>query len=90
MWLDPIVKETRELRKQYASGCNNDADKIFEDIVKRQGASTRKRVAFPARKPKSEKMSHSKKEQVDNKKTSCFHDFNRCHHRRYAVYAKPD
>jgi hypothetical protein len=55
MWQDPIVKETRELRKQYASRFKNDADAIFEDILKRQTASKRKRVAFPARKPKPEK-----------------------------------
>lgn len=55
MWQDPIVKETRELRKQYASRFKNDADAIFEDILKRQEASKRKRLTFPARKPKSEK-----------------------------------
>jgi hypothetical protein len=55
MWQDPIVKETRELRKQYASKFKNDADAIFEDILKRQEESKRKRVAFPARKPKKEK-----------------------------------
>jgi hypothetical protein len=35
MWQDPIVKETRELRKQYASKFKHDADAIFEDILKR-------------------------------------------------------
>lgn len=55
MWKDPIVKETRELRKQYASMFKNDADAIFEDIIKRQEVSKRKRVTFPARKPKSKK-----------------------------------
>ncbi len=55
MWKDPIVMETRELRKQYASKFNNDADLIFEDILKRQKASGRKRVAFPARRPKVRK-----------------------------------
>jgi hypothetical protein len=55
MWEDPIVKETRELRKQYASLFNNDPDAIFDDILKRQKASKRKRVAFPARKPISGK-----------------------------------
>lgn len=55
MWQDPIVKETRELRKQYASKFKNDADAIFEDILKRQEVSKQKRVTFPARKPKSEK-----------------------------------
>ncbi len=55
MWQDPIVKETRELRKQYASKFKNDADAIFEDILNRQEVSKRKRVKFPARKPKAEK-----------------------------------
>jgi len=55
MWQDPIVKETRELRKQYASRFNNDPNAIFEDILKRQKASERKRAAFPARKPKPQK-----------------------------------
>jgi hypothetical protein len=53
MWQDPIVKETRELRKEYASRFNNDADAIFEDILKRQKASEKKRFSFPSRKPKS-------------------------------------
>ncbi len=57
MWQDPIVKETRELRKQYADKFNNDADSIFEDILKRQKSSNRKRFSFPARKPKSGKIS---------------------------------
>jgi hypothetical protein len=55
MWEDPIVKETRDLRKKYASKFNNDPDAIFEDILKRQKISKRKLISFPARKPKSEK-----------------------------------
>lgn len=55
MWQDPIVKETRELRKQYAEKFNNDADLIFEDILKRQKGSKSKRFSFPPRKPKSGK-----------------------------------
>lgn len=50
MWEDPIVKETRELREEYASKFKHDADAIFEDILKRQAKSGRKRVVFPARK----------------------------------------
>jgi hypothetical protein len=53
MWQDPIVKETRELRIQYAEQFNHDPDAIFEDIRKRQEKSQRKRVAFAARKVKS-------------------------------------
>ncbi len=55
MWEDPIVKETRELRKKYAAKFNNAPDAVFEDILKRQEVSKRKRISFPARKPKSEK-----------------------------------
>jgi hypothetical protein len=55
MWEDPVVKETRELRKQYASKFKNDADAIFDDIIKRQAASKQRRVNFPARKPRSER-----------------------------------
>jgi hypothetical protein len=53
MWRDPIVKETRELREQYAAKFEHDPDAIFEDILKRQEESERKRVTFPSRKPKS-------------------------------------
>ncbi len=53
MWQDPIVKETRELRDLYASQFNHDADAIFKDIYNRQNKSERKKVTFPARKPKS-------------------------------------
>ena len=52
MWQDPIVKETRELRKKYGEQFKHDPDAIFEDICIRQEKSGRKRVAFPARKPK--------------------------------------
>ena len=55
MWDDPIVKQTRGLRNKYASKFQNDPDAIFEDILKRQEISKRKRLSFPARKPKSEK-----------------------------------
>ena len=52
MWQDPIVKETRELRRQYADKFNNDVDSIFEDILKRQKDSKLKRFSFPPREPK--------------------------------------
>jgi hypothetical protein len=51
MWRDPIVKETRELRDQYAAKFKNDLDAIFEDILNRQEKSERKWVTFPSRKP---------------------------------------
>ena len=53
MWQDPIVKETRELREQYAMQFKHDLDAIFEDIRNRQKKSERKCVSFAARTPKS-------------------------------------
>ncbi|MBO0614446.1 MAG: hypothetical protein RL122_614 [Pseudomonadota bacterium] len=50
MWQDPIIKETRELRNQYAAQFNHDLDAIFEDIKKRQEKSKRKQVSFSPRK----------------------------------------
>lgn len=55
MWHDPIVKETRELREQYAAQFKHDLDAVFEDICNRQEESERERVSFPSRKPKSMK-----------------------------------
>jgi hypothetical protein len=52
MWQDPIVKETRELREQYAARFKHDADAIFEDICKRQQKKNKKLVSFSPRKPK--------------------------------------
>ena len=52
MWQDPIVKETRELRKQYAVQFKHNPDAIFKDIRKRQEKSGRKCVSFPSRRPK--------------------------------------
>ena len=51
MWNDPIVNETRKLRKSYASEHNRDIDAIFQDILKWQAESTRKVVSLPPRKP---------------------------------------
>lgn len=51
MWQDPIIKETRERRAQYAAELKYDADAIFDDICKRQKESGRKRVVFPPRNP---------------------------------------
>ena len=52
MWQDPIVKETRELREQYAAQFKHNLDAIFLDIRNRQDKSGQKRVSFPASKPK--------------------------------------
>ena len=54
MWEDPIVKETRKLRKLYAEKFNYDPDAIFKDIRNRQKESERKCISFPSRKPKTE------------------------------------
>lgn len=51
MWQDPIVTETRLLREQYANQFGHNADAIFQDILRRQTASGRKLVSFPARRP---------------------------------------
>jgi hypothetical protein len=51
MWQDPIVKETRSLREQYANQFDHNADAIFKDILRRQTASGKKLVSFEPRKP---------------------------------------
>ena len=51
MWKDPIVEETRKLRKQYAAKFDHDIDAIYEDIQKRQAQLSQKPVSFPRRKP---------------------------------------
>jgi len=48
---DPIIKETRELREEYAVQFNHDPDAIFEDILKRQNQTTRKIISLPVGKP---------------------------------------
>lgn len=52
MWQDPIIKETRRLREEYAAKFNHDPDAIFDDILARQEKTERKVVSFPARKPR--------------------------------------
>ena len=51
MWQDPIVKETRKLREEYAAQFNHDSDAIFNDIMLRQEKTQRKIVSFPPRRP---------------------------------------
>ena len=51
MWQDPIVRETRKRREEYAAKFNHDPDAIFEDIRKRQSEGGKELVSFPARKP---------------------------------------
>lgn len=51
MWKDPIVTETRQLREQYASQFEHNADAIFLDILRRQSMPGKKLVSFQPRKP---------------------------------------
>jgi hypothetical protein len=51
MWQDPIVKETRSLREEYAKQFGHNADAIFQDILRRQTAPGKKLVSFERRKP---------------------------------------
>jgi hypothetical protein len=51
MWQDPIVKETRSLREQYANQFDYNADAIFKDILRRQTTSGKKLVSFEHRIP---------------------------------------
>jgi len=51
MWEDPIVKETRSQREQYAKQFGHNANLIFQDILRRQAASGNKMVYFERRKP---------------------------------------
>ena len=51
MWKDPIVTETRQLREEYASQFDHNADAIFQDILRRQSLSGKQLVSFQSRKP---------------------------------------
>lgn len=51
MWKDPIVAETRALRAEYARQFDDDADALFQDILRRQSAPGKKLVSFPPRTP---------------------------------------
>lgn len=49
MWKDPIVEETRQLRKQYLASCGNSPDAVFLDILNRQRQPGENIVSRPAR-----------------------------------------
>jgi hypothetical protein len=51
MWQDPIIKETRKLREEYAAQFDHDPDSIFKDILTRQKKTKRKIVSFSSKKP---------------------------------------
>ncbi len=51
MWQDPIVKETRERREEYAALFDHDPDAIFDDICRRQSQTEEDLVSLPPRRP---------------------------------------
>ncbi len=55
MWEDPVDKETRELRDQYAARFKHDIDEIFKDILQRQATTDRTRVSYPKHRSNSKK-----------------------------------
>jgi len=48
---DPVIEETRKLRRQYAAQFGYDTNAIFDDIIKRQNQSGKNLVTLPHRKP---------------------------------------
>lgn len=52
MWQDPIVQETRRLRKEYADRFNGDSDAMFRDILMRQALHKDRLVSFEPRRPR--------------------------------------
>ncbi|MBL0716721.1 MAG: hypothetical protein JJV89_01615 [Desulfosarcina sp.] len=51
MWKDPIVQETRKLRKEYAVKFEGNSEAMFQDILKRQARHKERLVSFQPRKP---------------------------------------
>jgi len=51
MWQDPIVEETRKIRKKYAASLGHDFDAIFRDIKERESKSNKKIVSLPPKRP---------------------------------------
>lgn len=70
MWQDPIVKETRTLREEYANQFDHNADAIFQDILRRQAASGKKLVSFEHRKPVPSKIAAKQERPVSSLHTS--------------------
>ena len=54
-WEDPVVKETRILRDNYASRFNRDMKAMYQDILRRQQAHKERLTTLPPRKPKYRK-----------------------------------
>lgn len=51
MWQDPVVAETRALRKQYAKSAGQSLNAVFADVLRRQEAPGKRLVSFHPRKP---------------------------------------
>jgi len=49
MWKDPIVEETRQLRKLYWERCGNNTDTMLVDVLRRQKQPGENVVTRPAR-----------------------------------------
>ena len=49
MWKDPIVEEVRAIREAYASRFNHDLKAMCDDLRRKQEASGRKVVSYPAK-----------------------------------------
>ena len=47
MWTDPIVEEVRKHRREIEKECDNDFDKIFERIKKREAQIKNRLVTKP-------------------------------------------
>jgi len=48
---DPIVEEVRQSRQRHAARFNYNARAIFEDLKRKENASSRKVVSYPAKRP---------------------------------------
>ena len=49
MWKDPIVEETRQLRKEYLTQCGHSPDAVYRDILNKQRQPGKNIVSRPAR-----------------------------------------
>lgn len=49
---DPVVKEVRKAREEYAKQFNYDIDAIYHDLKKQEDESDQEMVSFPAKRVK--------------------------------------
>jgi hypothetical protein len=52
MWTDEIVEEVRRARAEHAAQHGNDLRRIFQDLKRKQDASSRQVVSRPPRPPR--------------------------------------